>query len=143
MVELIPRIQRVRGQLKAGVASIDELSQLLDDMLAALRETNPLRGLTYSERMAANAVLAALPEETGGVVVTSRIADQIGFTRSVVVSALRKLELAGLINTWSLGMKGTMIRLSPGITPEWLTRKIDDSTTSTVRPALTGGGRRG
>lgn len=130
MVELIPRIQRVRGQLKAGVASIDELSQLLDDMLAALRETNPLRGLTYSERLAADAVLAALPDESGGVVVTSRIADELGFTRSVVVSALRKLELAELISTWSLGQKGTMIRLAPGVTVDWLRRKIADSSTN-------------
>lgn len=130
MQELILRIEKVRGQLDDSTPSISEVAQLLDDVLVALQKTNPLRGLSYSERLAADAVLAALPDESGGVVVTSRIADELGFTRSVVVSALRKLELAELISTWSLGQKGTMIRLAPGVTVDWLRRKIADSSTN-------------
>ena len=41
----------------------------------------------------------------------SKIADSVGITRSVIVNALRKFESAGLIETKSLGMKGTYIRI--------------------------------
>ena len=43
--------------------------------------------------------------------VASKIADRVGITRSVIVNALRKLESAGVIETRSLGMKGTYIRI--------------------------------
>lgn len=84
--------------------------------------------LTYSERKAAAAVLAALPESTGGLVVASHVADNAGLTRSTVANALRKLELAGLVETQSLGMKGTMIRLRRGLTAEALGQQIRDAT---------------
>ena len=49
-----------------------------------------------------------------GIVVASRVADRVGVTRSVIVNALRKLESAGIIESRSLGMKGTFIKvLSP------------------------------
>jgi transcriptional pleiotropic repressor len=42
------------------------------------------------------------------------VADDAGVTRSVIVNALRKLESAGIIESRSLGMKGTYIKvLSP------------------------------
>jgi transcriptional pleiotropic repressor len=43
--------------------------------------------------------------------VASRIADKVGITRSVIVSALRKFESAGVIESRSLGMKGTYIKV--------------------------------
>jgi transcriptional pleiotropic repressor len=46
-----------------------------------------------------------------GILVASKIADRVGITRSVIVNALRKFESAGLIETKSLGMKGTYIRV--------------------------------
>ena len=46
-----------------------------------------------------------------GLVVASKIADRVGITRSVIVNALRKLESAGVIESRSLGMKGTHIRI--------------------------------
>lgn len=46
-----------------------------------------------------------------GLLVASRIADRIRITRSVIVNALRKLESAGIIESRSLGMKGTFIRV--------------------------------
>ncbi|MFU1892582.1 GTP-sensing pleiotropic transcriptional regulator CodY, partial [Enterococcus faecium] len=39
------------------------------------------------------------------------IADEIGITRSVIVNALRKLESAGIIESRSLGMKGTYLKV--------------------------------
>ena len=41
----------------------------------------------------------------------SIIADRIGITRSVIVNALRKLESAGIIESRSLGMKGTYLKV--------------------------------
>ncbi len=41
----------------------------------------------------------------------AKIADRVGITRSVIVNALRKFESAGVIESKSLGMKGTYIRI--------------------------------
>jgi transcriptional pleiotropic repressor len=46
-----------------------------------------------------------------GLLVASKIADQLGITRSVIVNALRKFESAGVIESRSLGMKGTYIKV--------------------------------
>ena len=46
-----------------------------------------------------------------GQLTASVIADRIGITRSVIVNALRKLESAGIIESRSLGMKGTYLKV--------------------------------
>lgn len=46
-----------------------------------------------------------------GRLTASNIADKIGITRSVIVNALRKLESAGIIESRSLGMKGTYLKV--------------------------------
>ena len=66
--------------------------------------------LSYSELEAIINIIGAL-EGNEGLLVASKIADQAGITRSVIVNALRKFESAGLIETRSLGMKGTYIKL--------------------------------
>ena len=55
-------------------------------------------------------ILKALPGDEG-LLVASKIADQAGITRSVIVNALRKFESAGVLETESLGMKGTYVRI--------------------------------
>ena len=42
-------------------------------------------------------------------IITSKVADSAGITRSVIVNAIRKMEMTGTIKTTSLGMKGTII----------------------------------
>jgi len=66
--------------------------------------------LSYSEREAIEHIMAEL-DGNEGFVVASRIADKVGITRSVIVSALRKFESAGIIESRSLGMKGTYIKV--------------------------------
>jgi len=66
--------------------------------------------LSYSELDAVKHILGAL-DNTDGILVASQIADRVGITRSVIVNALRKLESAGVIETRSLGMKGTYIKI--------------------------------
>lgn len=46
-----------------------------------------------------------------GILVASRIADEIGITRSIIVNSLRKFESAGIIKTRSSGMRGTYIKV--------------------------------
>lgn len=74
--------------------------------------------LSYSEIEALENVLRELNGQEG-LLVASKIADKAGITRSVIVNALRKSESAGIIQSRSLGMKGTFIRvLNPNIFEE-------------------------
>jgi transcriptional pleiotropic repressor len=66
--------------------------------------------LSFSELEAMQHILREL-DGREGLLVASRIADRIGITRSVIVNALRKFESAGVIDSRSLGMKGTYIRI--------------------------------
>ena len=66
--------------------------------------------LSFSEWEAIVSVLLELDGKEG-ILVASKIADRVGITRSVIVNAMRKFESAGLIETKSLGMKGTYIRV--------------------------------
>lgn len=69
-----------------------------------------MRALSYSEVESVRHIIEELggPE---GVVVASKVADRVGVTRSVIVNALRKLGSAGIIESRSLGMKGTYIKV--------------------------------
>ena len=67
--------------------------------------------LSYSELEAIEHIMRELGSEQEGLLVASKIADQAGITRSVIVNALRKLESAGVIMSRSLGMKGTYIKV--------------------------------
>ncbi|MBJ8326420.1 GTP-sensing pleiotropic transcriptional regulator CodY [Streptococcus pacificus] len=66
--------------------------------------------LSYSEMKAIKAILSELDGNEGRLT-ASVIADRIGITRSVIVNALRKLESAGIIESRSLGMKGTYLKV--------------------------------
>ena len=69
-----------------------------------------LNSLSYSEREALECIFTQLQGLEGNLV-ASKIADEIGITRSVIVSALRKFESARIIQSKSLGMKGTYIKV--------------------------------
>lgn len=69
-----------------------------------------IESLSYSEMEAVEHIFEEL-EGKEGLLVASKIADRVGITRSVIVNALRKLESAGVIETRSLGMKGTYIKI--------------------------------
>lgn len=69
-----------------------------------------ISSLSYSELEAMEHVLRELNGEEG-LIIASKIADRVGITRSVIVNGLRKLESAGVIESRSLGMKGTYIKI--------------------------------
>ena len=69
-----------------------------------------ISSLSYSELEAVGHIFEEL-NGNEGLLVTSKIADRVGITRSVIVNALRKLESAGVVESRSLGMKGTFIKV--------------------------------
>lgn len=76
-----------------------------------------INSLSFSESEAVEHIFDEL-DGMEGLLVASKIADRVGITRSVIVNALRKLESAGVIESRSLGMKGTYIKiLNPNLVP--------------------------
>lgn len=69
-----------------------------------------IASLSYSELVAIINIFDELQKDDG-LIVASKIADKAGITRSVIVNALRKFESARIIETRSLGMKGTYIKI--------------------------------
>lgn len=69
-----------------------------------------LNTLSFSEMEAIEHIFSELNGKED-LLVASKIADRVGITRSVIVNALRKFESAGVIDSKSLGMKGTYIRV--------------------------------
>ena len=69
-----------------------------------------ISSLSYSELEAIDHIFEEL-DGNEGLLVASKVADRVGITRSVIVNALRKLESAGVIESRSLGMKGTYIKV--------------------------------
>ncbi|MEC0303005.1 GTP-sensing pleiotropic transcriptional regulator CodY [Terribacillus saccharophilus] len=69
-----------------------------------------ISSLSYSELEAIEHIFEEL-DGSEGLLVASKVADRVGITRSVIVNALRKLESAGVIESRSLGMKGTYIKV--------------------------------
>ncbi|NLN28918.1 MAG: GTP-sensing pleiotropic transcriptional regulator CodY [Firmicutes bacterium] len=88
-----------------------------------------IKSLSYSEILAMQHIFDELDGDEG-LLVASRIADQAGITRSVIVNALRKLASANVIESRSLGMKGTYLRI--------LNRHIRDELARQRYPYLTG-----
>ena len=90
--------------LRSKTEEIEEESRKLSVVQMAIGT------LSYSELEAIEHIFNEL-DGNEGLVVASKIADRVGITRSVIVNALRKLESAGIIESRSLGMKGTHIRI--------------------------------
>lgn len=84
-----------------------------------------VESLSFSELQAAKYLMDAVGESSDGIVVSSQIADDHGVTRSVIVNSIRKLESAGTIESRSLGMKGTHLRILNPYVEEEITRQFE------------------
>jgi len=82
---------------------------------------NAINALSFSELEAAIHIIQAI-DGLEGRLIAGHTADKLGFTRSVVVNALKKLEGAGIIETRSLGVKGTYIRIKNHVLAEELSK---------------------
>lgn len=104
----------ILAELAATVVGVQLLNLKNDSLEESIRQetavTMAVNTLSYSEMKAVAAILGELDGKEGRLT-ASVIADRIGITRSVIVNALRKLESAGIIESRSLGMKGTFIRV--------------------------------
>lgn len=91
-----------------------------EDKAAETRSArSAINSLSYSEILAMQKIFEEL-EGDEGLLIASRIADEAEITRSVIVNALRKLASANVIESRSLGMKGTYLRiLNPEIRKEF------------------------
>lgn len=67
--------------------------------------------VSYSEIKAINAICDAIGEETEAIIISKEIADNAGISRNAMISALKLLEVAGIVKTMCLGMKGTNIKI--------------------------------
>ncbi len=97
-----------------GIEILNERSRMIEERSREhLAVQMGMRALSYSEVESMKHIMAEI-KGLEGVAIASKVADRVGVTRSVIVNALRKLESAGLIESRSLGMKGTYIKvLSP------------------------------
>lgn len=104
----------VLGEYGAAVVGLEIQRSKTLEYEDELRENSVVKmaigTLSYSEIEAVRRIFAELQGDEG-LLVASKIADKSGITRSVIVNALRKLESAGIIESRSLGMKGTHIKI--------------------------------
>ena len=70
---------------------------------------NAIALLSYSELEAVLYIFEEIKEE--GLIVAAKIADKSGISRTVISTAIRKIESAGVIEARSLGVKGTFIKV--------------------------------
>lgn len=102
------------GEYGATVVGMEILHQKSEEIEEEARSKAvvqmAINSLSYSELEAIEHIFKELDGKEG-LLVASKIADRVGITRSVIVNALRKLESAGVIESRSLGMKGTYIKV--------------------------------
>ncbi|MDE1548445.1 GTP-sensing pleiotropic transcriptional regulator CodY [Jeotgalibaca caeni] len=82
-----------------------------------------LQSLSFSEMEAVSEIFRTI-EELEARINASQIAAKKGITRSVIVNALRKLESARVLESKSLGMKGTYIKVLSPILFDELKKKL-------------------
>ncbi len=104
----------ILAEYGATVVGMEILREKTEEIEEEAREKAVVQmaisSLSYSELEAIEHIFNEL-EGKEGLLVASKIADRVGITRSVIVNALRKLESAGVIESRSLGMKGTYIKV--------------------------------
>lgn len=104
----------ILGEIGATVIGMKIVRQRTEQIENEVREKTfakiALSSLSYSEQIAIEKIMEQL-DAREGLLVASQLADQAGLTRSVIVNALRKLASAGVLESRSLGMKGTYIKV--------------------------------
>ena len=96
------------------VVGLEIMRSVNEESAAEIRNRQNVRSaistLSLSELSAVREVVNRM-KGIDGVLIASKIADEIKITRSIIVNALRKLASAGIIESRSSGMKGTYVRI--------------------------------
>lgn len=104
----------ILGEYGSTVVGLEIMRSINEENSEEARKTSVVKSaigtLSFSEQEAIKHIFNEL-EGNEGILVASKIADRVGITRSVIVNALRKFESAGVIESRSLGMKGTYIKI--------------------------------
>ncbi len=104
----------ILGEYGSTVVGLEIMRSINEENSEEIRKSAIVRSaistLSFSEQEAIKHIFAEL-NGTEGILVASKVADRVGITRSVIVNALRKFESAGVIESRSLGMKGTYIKI--------------------------------
>jgi transcriptional pleiotropic repressor len=104
----------ILGEYGATVVGMEILREKAEEIEEEARSKAVVQmaisSLSYSELEAIEHIFEELDGKEG-LLVASKVADRVGITRSVIVNALRKLESAGVIESRSLGMKGTYLKV--------------------------------
>ena len=104
----------ILGEYGSTVVGLEIMRSINEENSEEARKTSVVKSaigtLSFSEQEAIKHIFREL-DGTEGILVASKIADRVGITRSVIVNALRKFESAGVIESRSLGMKGTYIKI--------------------------------
>ncbi|RDY24789.1 GTP-sensing pleiotropic transcriptional regulator CodY [Romboutsia maritimum] len=112
--ELFTDDDLVIAEYSSTVVGLEILRSIGDELEEEMRKKAVVQmaigTLSYSELEAVEHIFDEL-DGREGLLVASKIADRVGITRSVIVNALRKFESAGVIESRSLGMKGTHIKI--------------------------------
>ncbi|MGL5347466.1 MAG: GTP-sensing pleiotropic transcriptional regulator CodY [Peptostreptococcaceae bacterium] len=112
--ELFTDDDLVIAEYSATVVGLEILRAIGEELEEEMRKKAVVQmaigTLSYSELEAVEHIFEELDGKEG-LLVASKIADRVGITRSVIVNALRKFESAGVIESRSLGMKGTHIKI--------------------------------
>lgn len=105
----------ILAEYGAAVVGMEILRAKHDETEAELRKMAIVEmavdTLSFSEQQAIMHIFEEMKGAKSGILIASKIADKAQITRSVIVNALRKLESAGVIDSQSLGMKGTRITI--------------------------------
>lgn len=132
---LVELVSQALGQAAAGTLTQTEIIAVLSAVKHHLdREAQfdpvvmAVSTMSYSELEATKGLADELLGENAVTFVASRMADRIQVTRSVVVTAIRKLESAGVLESCSLGANGT--RLKP------LVKELGARLSAAVAPRL-------
>ncbi len=104
----------ILSEYGATVVGLEIMRSINEENTEEIRKTTIVKSaigtLSFSEQEAITHIFDEL-NGSEGILVASKIADRVGITRSVIVNALRKFESAGVIESRSLGMKGTYIKV--------------------------------
>lgn len=100
------------GATVVGLELIRSLNEETEEIYRNVNMvTSAIGTLSVSEKKAICEVMLRIKNEKSDLIIASRVSQETGITRSIIVNALRKLESAGVIKCKGAGMKGTRIKV--------------------------------
>ena len=87
-----------------------EIEEMKTNSLESESADIAFRSLSFTEMDVARTIFEKI-ENDEGIIIASKISNELFITRSIINNSLKKLESAGIILVKSLGVKGTYIKI--------------------------------